>query len=604
MASSFESRLHHQVQTTEISTSNESIASSANLLESVQEQQLQFSKLTQEIEEEKRAVQRQLEMESYAQDQHLYHQDVYTHQETDEPIEETSVLIDEDGNQKTIKTKTVTKTITEQRFHHINNHGEPTYAKVNKKRRSDDEEVLLRDDSSSVQSDGMYATTPSASRYDDVRRQTPEKFQQEGYGLDDDNVSYCSEDGVDQYGLDARQTALKVAGSDTSSQSDVSRRYDGGDVGDEMPLAAPRGVEGEGDGRAPLAMQESGSRASLDGLGNGWHKPTLEEVVKMLRYNMKIVQENAAAYIQHLCFNNDQIKTEVRLLGGIPLLVRLLDHPEPNVQLNACGSLRNLSFGSKNDANKIAIKECEGVPAVVRLVRSTDNQLIKEQATGTLWNLSAHPQLKGQLLELGLEPLVNQIIVPHAEALSKGGKADNLRMVDLFTNAVGVIRNLSSTESSESRRKLRECRRLVSSLVTILQSNVDNGMVSNKGNENSACVLRNLTFRLQEETPDYQQLYMLEGTSPAAQSRDSNTSGIFCFGSKPKSQTPDYSDQIPESLADAEGAELLWQPMVTQLYCELLLKSADNAEITEAMLGAIQNLTCGVWKVQLPPIFI
>ena len=67
MASSFESRLHHQVQTTEISTSNESIASSANLLESVQEQQLQFSKLTQEIEEEKRAVQRQLEMESYAQ---------------------------------------------------------------------------------------------------------------------------------------------------------------------------------------------------------------------------------------------------------------------------------------------------------------------------------------------------------------------------------------------------------------------------------------------------------------------------------------------------------------------------------------------------------
>ena len=47
----------------------------------------------------------------------------------------------------------------------------------------------------------------------------------------------------------------------------------------------------------------------------GWHNPTLEEVVKMLSYNMLQVQQNAAAYIQHLCFNNDKVKADVRKLG-------------------------------------------------------------------------------------------------------------------------------------------------------------------------------------------------------------------------------------------------------------------------------------------------
>ena len=35
----------------------------------------------------------------------------------------------------------------------------------------------------------------------------------------------------------------------------------------------------------------------------------------MLSYNMPVVQQNAAAYLQHLCFNDDQIKSEVRKLG-------------------------------------------------------------------------------------------------------------------------------------------------------------------------------------------------------------------------------------------------------------------------------------------------
>lgn len=67
---------------------------------------------------------------------------------------------------------------------------------------------------------------------------------------------------------------------------------------------------------------------------------------------------------------------------GIPHLVRLLAHENPNVQVNACGALRNLCFGPQNNENKIAVRNCEGVPALVRLVRESKDPDVKEQATG------------------------------------------------------------------------------------------------------------------------------------------------------------------------------------------------------------------------------
>lgn len=43
-----------------------------------------------------------------------------------------------------------------------------------------------------------------------------------------------------------------------------------------------------------------------------------------------------------------------RALGGIPLLVSLLSHEQPDVQKAACGALRNLSCGRANDTNKVS----------------------------------------------------------------------------------------------------------------------------------------------------------------------------------------------------------------------------------------------------------
>lgn len=93
--------------------------------------------------------------------------------------------------------------------------------------------------------------------------------------------------------------------------------------------------------------------------------------------------------LQHLCYMDDPNKQKTRSLGGIPPLVQLLDHDNPDVYRNACGALRNLSYGRQNDENKRAIKNAGGVPALINLLRRTSDADVKELVTGVLWNLSS-----------------------------------------------------------------------------------------------------------------------------------------------------------------------------------------------------------------------
>lgn len=60
----------------------------------------------------------------------------------------------------------------------------------------------------------------------------------------------------------------------------------------------------------------------------------------------------------------------------------LLDHRMTDVHRSACGALRNLVYGKANDDNKIALKNCGGIPALVRLLRKTTDVEIRELLTG------------------------------------------------------------------------------------------------------------------------------------------------------------------------------------------------------------------------------
>lgn len=66
----------------------------------------------------------------------------------------------------------------------------------------------------------------------------------------------------------------------------------------------------------------------------GWRDPELPEVIQMLQHQFPSVQSNAAAYLQHLCFGDNKIKSEVLIsqtrhgrLNSKTLFEGLLTHP-------------------------------------------------------------------------------------------------------------------------------------------------------------------------------------------------------------------------------------------------------------------------------------
>uniref|UniRef100_A0A673NAS6 Catenin delta-1-like n=1 Tax=Sinocyclocheilus rhinocerous TaxID=307959 RepID=A0A673NAS6_9TELE len=330
-----------------------------------------------------------------------------------------------------------------------------------------------------------------------------------------------------------------------------------------------------------------------------WRQPELPEVIAMLNYRLDPVKSNAAAYLQHLTFKNDKVKSEVRRLKGIPALVSMLDNPKKEVHYAACGALKNISYGRDPD-NKIAIKNCDGIPALVRLLRKTRDQDLTDSITGTLWNLSSHDSVKMEIVDHALHALSDEVMVPHSgwERGNEGGeescKPRHLEWETALTNTTGCLRNVSS-ERSEARRKLRECSGLVDSLMYIVQSQINCKDVDNKLIENSVCLLRNLSYQVHREIPGCERY---QETTPVNQGPAPSQKG-GCFSSrkgKGKKEDDGTSDtiDIPKRSTPAKGYELLFQPEVVRVYTSLL-KESKNLSVLEAAAGAVQNLCAGRW---------
>lgn len=60
----------------------------------------------------------------------------------------------------------------------------------------------------------------------------------------------------------------------------------------------------------------------------GWRDPELPEVIQMLQHQFPSVQSNAAAYLQHLCFGDNKIKSEVSITEGNLHRHKILTHGE------------------------------------------------------------------------------------------------------------------------------------------------------------------------------------------------------------------------------------------------------------------------------------
>ncbi|KAK7859152.1 arm repeat protein interacting with abf2 [Quercus suber] len=117
------------------------------------------------------------------------------------------------------------------------------------------------------------------------------------------------------------------------------------------------------------------------------------------------VIRRAADAITNLAHENSSIKTRVRMEGGIPPLVDLLEFTDTKVQRAAAGALRTLAF--KNDENKNQIVECNALPTLILMLRSEDTA-IHYEAVGVIGNLvHSSPNIKKEVLQAGaLQPVI------------------------------------------------------------------------------------------------------------------------------------------------------------------------------------------------------
>ncbi|KAM9463991.1 splicing regulator ARVCF-like isoform 24-T24 [Salvelinus alpinus] len=459
----------------------------------------------------------------------------------------------------------------------------------------------------------------------DLNRSQPERFQPEPYGLEDDRRSLGPEE-EEPYDLEPDySTASRCQGTLPGTNRGRTMREplrDGPRIrGYEDPIEAEMIDERHpyihGMYPAPLAQPERGSMASLDRLAGRrspsidsirkdprWRDPDLQEVIAMLGHPIDPVKSNAAAYLQHLCYENDKIKKDVRQLKGIPVLASLLDHPKAEVHRKACGALRNISYGKDHD-NKVAIKNCDGIPALVRLLRKTNDMEVRELITGTLWNLSSYEPLKMVIINHGLQTLTNEVIIPHSgweHEPNEDSKPRDAEWTTVFKNTSGCLRNVSS-DGAEARRRLRECEGLVDALLHALQSAVGKKDMDNKSVENCVCIMRNLSYHVHKEIPGAEKFTdpsVLQAPGSAGPQRKKKDDAGCFGGKKAKARKNGENDKnydtldLPKRTEPTKGFELLYQPEVVRLYLSLLTES-QNYNTLEAAAGALQNLSAGQW---------
>ncbi|CAC5362734.1 CTNND2 [Mytilus coruscus] len=396
-------------------------------------------------------------------------------------------------------------------------------------------------------------------------------------------------------------------------------RYSDEDPVNQQPMfddRMERSNEGLNMAPPPQENYSDGRRTPSDrGRYNENDAPDLLTVIDSLSHPDDNVKANAAAYLQHICFHNEDNKAKTRGMNGIPPLVELLRNDYPEVQKNALGALKNMSYGGKTE-NKKAIENAGGITALIRLLRKTQENEVRELVTGILWNLSSCEDLKEKIIQEGLADIVSRIIVPYSGWEKRGTMDEQTTdsfLTTVYRNATGIIRNLSSAGKNDERTdkgynvrtRLRECSKLVNCLIYTLDISLRFHDKENKPVENCTCALRNLSYRIQEVSE--KDFYKKRTQTLKRMQKPPNkkeSPGCFGGGNKKKQQSsknnakqkPDVNQNgipaLPQNATEYQG---LWNAHVIKLYLGIL-ENGSNPVTVEAAAGAIQNLTACFWS--------
>ncbi|EDV21851.1 uncharacterized protein TRIADDRAFT_13097, partial [Trichoplax adhaerens] len=314
----------------------------------------------------------------------------------------------------------------------------------------------------------------------------------------------------------------------------------------------------------------------------------IEDAVNMLKSDNSIHSINAAVHLQHACFNNDGVKATIKRLGGILHLVRMVDSKNEEIQLSAIATLRNLAYGKANDESKGAILRHKGIPVLANVLRRTGSPHVREEIVRLLWNLSTLEAAKEQLLNLTLDVLA-KLIEDHSISAGEGSLSDT-QWPTIYANATGTLRNLSSSTNLSSRQMMRKLDHLINALITVTHLSVQRKDFDGKCVENSVCILRNLSYNLEEEVDHG--LDIAEGYKKIKLKKRSVLGKIF---NDRKTNLEAKSVILPENNRNIKGIAILWQTSTIEDYLAIL-QEGRNTDTIEAVVGAIHNLTACNWR--------
>ncbi|XP_063720212.1 plakophilin-4-like [Symsagittifera roscoffensis] len=366
-----------------------------------------------------------------------------------------------------------------------------------------------------------------------------------------------------------------------------------------------------------------------------WRNPNLIEILEYLDHDDPRIRLNAAAYLQHLTYEDQAMKVKARENRAVNIITKMLDSTEPEMKKHLLGILRNMSFGKGTIENKLEIQRQRLIPMLARMLSTSPDPEIQELCCAILWNISSEPDVKPEIIEHALKVIVDTAVVPESAWLeyerdhntylgsdtaslppSKPSSPQGPLMPPewsmLFRNATGCLRNLSA-DRLDYRQTLRQTRHLIDALIHVLNLAILKNEVSGRAVENCICIIRNLTFHLAAELeragdPRLESAHDMgdhRSRNSRSVSRNSARSDKVGPGCGPKKNKPksaggrddQYRQQdVLSSDPYARGVELLWQPMMANL-CIALLRESSNPDTLEAAAGTLQNMCAGAHPV-------
>ena len=213
-----------------------------------------------------------------------------------------------------------------------------------------------------------------------------------------------------------------------------------------------------------------------------------------------------------------------------------------------------------------------------------------------LWNLSAsHESIGVQVITQTIATLYDYVILAFIRTHSQEDQEFPLEKDPSVASVIAVLGIMKNVVAISSARKaLRNRERLVDDILWFFTNGLKRSDPDGKLVENSACIIRNLVFNLENEVDHNPSFYR-----PKQNEHINSDVDVFCsLFTTQKDQYleidehPEYSVQVPPLQESTTGWQLL--PYSVKSFIQGL-REIKNPVTLEACLAVLQNLASGEW---------